>query len=58
MHAATSMSKVGARIPIAAWIAYDMAAHGYARIVSGVGFPVHLASHVAAGRIANECTSH
>lgn len=42
----------------AAWITYDMAAHGHAPIVSGVGFPVHFATHVAAGRIANECTSH
>lgn len=50
MHASASMTKVGVRGPIAAWIAYDMAAHGYALIVSGVGFPVYFASHVAAGR--------
>ena len=32
------------------WIGYDIAAHGYTLIVSGVAFPIYFASHVAAGR--------
>lgn len=41
---------VGSRRSLRAWIAYDMAAHGYTLIVPGVGFPLYFAAFVAAGR--------
>ena len=34
----------------ASWIVYDIAAHGYTLIISGVAYPVYFASFVAAGR--------
>jgi UMF1 family MFS transporter len=36
--------------PTTSWIAYDIAAHGYTLIISGVAYPVYFASYVAAGR--------
>jgi MFS transporter, UMF1 family len=39
-----------ARRPLASWIVYDMAAHGYTLMVSGVAYPVYFATVVAAGR--------
>jgi MFS transporter, UMF1 family len=33
-----------------AWVVYDMAAHAYTLMISGVAFPVYFASHVAADR--------
>jgi len=32
------------------WIGYDIAAHGYTLIVSGVAYPIYFTSYVAAGR--------
>ena len=43
-------SRVGAGRPLVSWIVYDMAAHGYNLIVSGVGFPLYFAAFIAAGR--------
>jgi MFS transporter, UMF1 family len=40
----------GARRALTSWIAYDMAAHGYTLIVSGVGFPLYFAAFIASGR--------
>jgi UMF1 family MFS transporter len=40
----------GALRPTASWIVYDIAAHGYTLIISGVAYPVYFASYVAAGR--------
>jgi UMF1 family MFS transporter len=42
--------QTGIRRPLVGWIAYDMAAHGYALMISGVGFPVYFGSHVVADR--------
>ena len=39
-----------ARRSLAAWIAYDIGAHGYTLLISGVAFPIYFASYVAAGR--------
>jgi len=39
-----------ARRPLTAWIAYDIGAHGYTLLVSGVAYPIYFASYVAAGR--------
>ncbi len=39
-----------ARRPLTAWIAYDIGAHGYTLLISGVAYPVYFASYVAAGR--------
>jgi UMF1 family MFS transporter len=41
---------VGTRRTLSSWIAYDMAAHGYTLIVSGVGFPLYFVAFIAAGR--------
>jgi MFS transporter, UMF1 family len=41
---------VGTRRTLNSWIAYDMAAHGYTLIVSGVGFPLYFVAFIAAGR--------
>jgi UMF1 family MFS transporter len=38
------------RGPLISWAVYDMAAHGYTLLVSGVAFPVYFASYVAGGR--------
>ena len=32
------------------WIAYDIGAHGYTLLISGVAYPIYFASYVAAGR--------
>jgi UMF1 family MFS transporter len=50
MTAALGTPSPGSRRPLVAWIGYDMAAHGYNLMVSGVGFPVYFAAHVAVGR--------
>jgi UMF1 family MFS transporter len=39
-----------ARRPLSAWIAYDIGAHGYTLLISGVAYPIYFASYVAAGR--------
>jgi len=39
-----------ARRSTVAWIAYDIGAHGYTLLVSGVAYPIYFASYVAAGR--------
>jgi MFS transporter, UMF1 family len=44
------MSGVGTKRPVVSWIAYDIGAHGYTLMVSGVAYPIYFASHVAAGR--------
>jgi UMF1 family MFS transporter len=44
------MPRVGARRPLTAWIAYDIGAHGYTLLISGVAYPIYFASFVAAGR--------
>jgi MFS transporter, UMF1 family len=43
-------AKPEARRPLTAWIAYDIGAHGYTLLISGVAYPVYFASYVAAGR--------
>jgi MFS transporter, UMF1 family len=40
---------MGAGRPLIPWIVYDMAAHAYALMISGVAYPVYFASYVAAG---------
>jgi MFS-type transporter involved in bile tolerance (Atg22 family) len=50
MSGSVTPPAVGARRTLASWIAYDMAAHGYTLIVSGVGFPLYFASFIAGGR--------
>ena len=50
MSGTVSPPRVGARRTLTAWIAYDMAAHGYTLIVSGVGFPLYFAAFIASGR--------
>jgi len=40
----------GTRRPLVGWVIYDMPAHAYALMISGVGFPVYFASFVVAGR--------
>ena len=50
MTVAASPPAATARRPLASWIVYDMAAHGYTLIVSGVAYPVYFATVVAAGR--------
>jgi UMF1 family MFS transporter len=44
------MPRAGARRPLIAWIAYDIGAHGYTLLVSGVAYPIYFAAFVAAGR--------
>ncbi len=39
-----------ARRALPAWIAYDVGAHGYTLLISGVAYPIYFASYVAAGR--------
>jgi UMF1 family MFS transporter len=51
MTVSVNSLQVGARRSIVSWIVYDIAAHGYTLLVSGVAFPVYFASHVAAGRV-------
>ena len=48
--ASVTMPRVGARRPLTAWIAYDIGAHGYTLLISGVAYPIYFASYVAAGR--------
>ncbi len=50
MPAVIPTPRAAARRPLVAWIAYDMAAHAYALMVSGVAFPVYFAAHVVADR--------
>ena len=50
MAGSVHTSRVGTGRTLIAWIVYDMAAHGYTLIVSGVGFPLYFASFVAADR--------
>ncbi len=42
--------RVGMSRSTAPWIGYDIAAHGYTLIVSGVAYPIFFVSHVASGR--------
>lgn len=39
----------GARHSLGSWIAYDIGAHGYTLLVSGVAYPIYFATYVAAG---------
>ncbi|HEY5307129.1 MAG TPA: MFS transporter, partial [Casimicrobiaceae bacterium] len=48
--ASVTTPSAGARRPLVSWIAYDIGAHGYTLMVSGVAYPVYFASYVAAGR--------
>ena len=50
MSGSVTPRPVGTRRTLASWIAYDMAAHGYTLIVSGVGFPLYFAAFIASGR--------
>ena len=50
MSASLNAPRGGALRPTASWIVYDIAAHGYTLIISGVAYPVYFASYVAAGR--------
>jgi UMF1 family MFS transporter len=50
MSGSVTAPPVGTRRTLASWIAYDMAAHGYTFIVSGVGFPLYFAAFIASGR--------
>lgn len=50
MSGPANAAPVGTRRTLTSWIAYDMAAHGYTLIVSGVGFPLYFAAFVATGR--------
>jgi UMF1 family MFS transporter len=50
MGAPIATPRVGARRSLLAWIVYDMAAHGYNLMVSGVAFPVYFASFVVTDR--------
>ena len=45
-----TMPGAGARRPVVSWIAYDIGAHGYTLLISGVAYPIYFASYVAAGR--------
>jgi UMF1 family MFS transporter len=47
---AVSASPASGSGPLASWIAYDIGAHGYTLLVSGVAYPIYFASYVAAGR--------
>jgi UMF1 family MFS transporter len=48
--ASATMPRVVTCRPLVAWIAYDIGAHGYTLMVSGVAYPIYFASYVAAGR--------
>ena len=50
MHKQTGTWPAEGRRPLIAWITYDMGAHAYSLMISGVAYPLYFASYVAAGR--------
>lgn len=50
MTASVNVPRLGTRRSLVSWIVYDIAAHGYTLIVSGVAYPIYFTSYVAAGR--------